>query len=115
MTIFTIYSKGELEKQLSDKVKLKSLFSVKNNNVKKIAWIHNDISQVFGRGLKSKIKKRIDRKIYSKYKTLVFVSRDNLKKFNQIYKDIRNQYLEPIKKEVIYNYIDKEVVKKKAK
>lgn len=90
------------------------LFSVKNNSVRKIAWIHNDISQVFGKGLKAKIKKSLDKKIYSKYEMLVFVSRDNLRKFNQIYKDIRNEYLEKVKKEVIYNYIDKEAVKKKA-
>lgn len=164
ITIFTIYSKGELEKQLSKSVKLKSLcdnsytelseiqknimpikvlllknkiykkyikedynieiaflegpitrlFSVKNKEVKKIAWIHNDITKVFGKSLKSKLKKVLDRKVYSKYNTLVFVSKDNFKKFNEEYKDIRNKYLEPIKKEVIYNYIDKENIIKKA-
>ena len=111
-TIFTIYAKGELEKQLSPKVKLKSLydvrydelskkqkiliplklyfdkkrvykkrikgdydveiaflegpvtrlFSVKNKNTRKIAWIHNDISLVFGTGIKAKIKKEADSK-----------------------------------------------------
>lgn len=164
ITIFTIYSKGELEKQLAEKVKLKSLcknsyaelskiqknimpikvlllknqiykryikedydieiaflegpttrlFSVKNKKARKIAWIHNDITKVFGKGLKSKLKKILDRKVYSKYETLVFVSKDNLNKFNEEYKDIRNKYLEPIKKEVIYNYIDKENIIKKA-
>ena len=159
ITIFTIYSKGELEKQLSKNVKIKSLynkkylelnkmqkylinpikillgkkkiynkyikqdyiaeiaflegpitrlFSIKNKNKKKIAWIHNDISQVFGKGIKSKIKKIIDKKIYRKYQKLVFVSKDNLEKFNEIYKDIN------VQKEVIYNYIDKENVLKKA-
>ena len=159
ITIFTIYSKGELEKQLSKNVKIKSLynkkylelnkmqkylinpikillgkkkiynkyikqdyiaeiaflegpitrlFSIKNKNTKKIAWIHNDISQVFGKGIKSKIKKIIDKKIYRKYQKLVFVSKDNLEKFNEIYKDIN------VQKEVIYNYIDKENVLKKA-
>ena len=164
ITIFTIYSKGELEKQLSKSVKLKylcdnsyaelskikkklmsakvlllrnkiykknikedfdieiaflegpitRLFSVKNKKARKIAWIHNDITKVFGRGLKSTLKKKVDKKMYSKYNTLVFVSKDNLKKFNEEYKDIRNKYLEPIKKEVIYNYIDKENIIKKA-
>ena len=165
ITVFTIYAKGELEKQLSPKVKLKSLynvrydelskkqkvliplklyfnkkrvykkkikgdydteiaflegpvtrlFSVKNKNTRKIAWIHNDISLVFGTGIKAKIKKEADRKIYSKYDTLVFVSRDNLKKFREVYKDtVRNEYLEPVKKEVIYNYIDSEKVIEKA-
>ena len=165
ITIFTIYAKGELEKQLSPKVKLKSLydvrydelskeqkiliplklylnkkrvyknkikgdydaeiaflegpitrlFSVKNKNTRKIAWIHNDISLVFGTGIKAKIKKEADRKIYSKYDTLVFVSRDNMKKFREVYKDtVRNDYLEPVKKEVIYNYIDSNHVIEKA-
>ena len=165
VTIFTIYSKGEFEKQLSSKVKLKTiydkqydeltslqkkiiplkillnkksiykkyikqdydveiaflegaitrLFSVKNTKTRKIAWIHNDISQVFGKGLKSKIKKHIDRKIYSKFNLLVFVSKDNFRKFNLIYKDLRDKYLQPIKKDVIYNYIDKQSVLEKAK
>ena len=164
VAIFTIYAKGEFEKQLSKKVKVKSLynvqyneltnikrkiiplkillnkkniykkyiydnydieiaflegpitrlFSIKNKNTKKIAWIHNDITKVFGNGLKSKLKKILDKRIYSKYDTLVFVSKDNLKKFNKEYKDIRNKYLEPIKKEVIYNYINKENIIKKA-
>ena len=153
VTIFTIYAKGELEKQLNPKIERKTLyqnsyaelskmqkkllaplkvllgkrtiyskkikdnydveiaflegpitrlFSVKNKNTKKIAWIHNDISLVFGNGIKSNIKKKIDKKIYSKYKNLVFVSRDNLKKFRTVYPEIRNKYLEPVKKEVIY-------------
>lgn len=42
------------------------------------------------------------------------MSKDNFKKFNETYKDIRNEYLEPVKKEIIYNYIDKEKVKQKA-
>ena len=90
------------------------LFSVENKNTRKIAWIHNDISLVFGNGIKSNIKKKIDKKIYSKYEKLVFVSRDNLKKFRTVYPEIRNKYLEPVKKEVIYNYINQESVLKKA-
>ncbi len=164
ITIFTIYSNGELEKELSKKIKIKSLykktylqlnniekrtipikillnkkhiynkyikgnydieiaflegpitrlFSVKNKNVRKIAWIHNDISQVFGKSLKATIKKKIDKKTYSKYELLVFVSRENLRNFNRQYKEIRNEYLEKVKKDVIYNYIEKEKIIKKA-
>ncbi|MBR0351178.1 MAG: glycosyltransferase [Clostridia bacterium] len=69
---------------------------------------------MFGNGLKSKIKKYIDKKIYSKYETIVFVSKDNMRKFKQVYKEIRNKYLELVKKEVIFNYIDKEKVLNKA-
>lgn len=156
ITIFTIYANGELEKQVSKNIKLKSLYNIQyaelskikkvliplkillskkhiynkyikkdydveiaflegpitrlfsvNNNVKKIAWIHNDISLVFGKNLKSKLKKVIDKKIYSKYETLVFVSKDNMEKYKKIYKDNVN-------KEVIYNYINKESVIEKA-
>lgn len=162
ITIFTIYSKGELEQQLDKKIKIKSLydcsyndltdlqkhisvplkvllfkkeiynkeikgnfdveisflegpitriFSVKNNNVKKIAWIHNDISQVFGTGIKSKIKKWIDKNIYLKYDKLIFVSKDNLEKFKETYNDKKIDNKEKI---VIYNYIDAKKILKEA-
>ena len=64
------------------------LFSIKNKinkECKKIAWIHNDISKVFGKGIKAKIKIKYDRKIYGKYDKLVFVSNDNLKAFEKTY------------------------------
>lgn len=85
------------------------IFSVKNNDVKKIAWIHNDISQVFGNNIKAKVKKMIDKKIYFKYQELIFVSKDNLDKFNKMYPSIN------VEKKVIHNYIDKEEVLRKAK
>ena len=85
------------------------IFSVKNNDVKKIAWIHNDISQVFGNNIKAKVKKMIDKKIYSKYQELIFVSKDNLDKYNKMYPSIN------VEKKVIHNYIDKEEVLRKAK
>ena len=80
------------------------------DNVKKIAWIHNDISKVFGNGLKAKIKLCIDKSTYKKYDKLVFVSEDNKNEFNNLYKikDIET------KEEVIYNYLDKEKVLEKA-
>ena len=128
ITIFTIYAKGEFEKELSKNIKLINLkdksynelssfqkiamslrlminkrsiykkyidngynteiaflegpitrlFSVKNSNVKKIAWVHNDINKVFGQGFKSKVKKIFDKKCYSIYNDIVFVSNDNI-------------------------------------
>ncbi len=158
ITIFTIYAKGELESQLSPKIKLKSLcdktytelskiqkfgmslkvlflkrsiyhnkikkdydveiaflegpitrlFMVKNEKTKKVVWIHNDISLVFGKGIKAKIKKIVDKKVYSKYKTLVFVSKENLKNFQETYPNIQNE------KKVIYNYLEKESILQKA-
>ena len=76
---------------------------------KKIAWIHNDISKVFGTGLKAKIKRIIDEKLYEKFSKLIFVSESNLESFRNTYNN--NQ----AKKEVIYNYIDSKKVLEKAK
>ncbi len=168
ITIFTLYSKGELEKELDKKVKLIQLFDFKYNEVskkeklkavfkvffgkkkiyrkyiecgkydveisflegaitrifstkfrekvlnkkkpKKIAWIHNDMSRVFGKSFKSKIKRIIDRNAYEKYDTLVFVSMDNMDKFNRINDDMDLPH-----ERVVYNYIDKNRIKKLAK
>lgn len=151
ITIFTLYAKGELETQLDENVKIKSLykksyaelsklskiisslrllilkkyiykkyvkddfdievaflegpitrlFSVKNSKTKKMVWIHNDISKVFGNGIKSVLKKLVDKNIYAKYNELIFVSKDNLNKFEDTYKKLKY-----INKKVIYNYID---------
>ncbi len=158
ITIFTIYAKGELERQLAKKVRLKSLynnsyselskfqkyfmmplkvlilknmiyhnkvkenydveiaflegpitriFSTKNEKTKKIVWVHNDISAVFGNGIKSKLKRILDKKIYDRYQKIIFVSKDNQEKFEEVY-DIKNN------KEVIYNYINVKAVIEKA-
>lgn len=159
VTIWTLYGKGELEKQLNTNIKFQSyidnsyseiskiqkiiivlkmllfknsiyrksikgnydveiaflegpitrLLSIKNKDTKKIAWVHNDISKVFGSGIKSKLKKRIDKKIYSKYDKIVFVSKDNLEKFEKTYPNIKN------KKQVIYNYLDSKSIIEKSK
>lgn len=148
ITLFTLYGKGEFERELSNKVKLinmidkkyvelskleklkislklflnkKSiyekyinkgydieiaflegpitrLFSKSNNKVKKIAWVHNDIRQVFGNNLKAKIKIKLDKNCYSKYNDIVFVSNDNKKHFEETY-NINNNKI------VIPNYI----------
>jgi len=84
------------------------LLSTRNNKTTKIAWIHNDISKVFGNNIKSKIKRKIDEKIYSKYDKLIFVSNDNIKKFEEVYKNNK------IQKEVIYNYINSNNIINKA-
>ena len=84
------------------------MFSYKNENSKKIVWIHNDISKVFGSGIKAKLKKVLDKKIYSKYQDLIFVSRDNKEKFEKTYPEIKSR------KQVIYNYINSKKVLEKA-
>lgn len=84
------------------------IFSTKTKkNTKKIAWIHNDISKVFGKGPKSKVKRILDRNIYEKYDTLVFVSIDNLDKFNKVYDDMDLPH-----ETVVNNYINAERILK---
>lgn len=85
-----------------------NILSSKNKNTKKIAWIHTDISLIFGENLKSKLKKIINKKIYKKYQELVFVSNNNLKEFNKLYNINVN-------KQVINNYLNKENVVKLSK
>ena len=134
VTIFTLYGGGELEGQLYTNVKHKTLYKEKYNNLSnlkkkiiplKILFIKKhiykkyikrdyDVSLVFGNDFKAKIKRQVDRKIYSKYDKIIFVSRDNLKKFRKQYPDLRNANLEPIKKDVIYNYLNKDIVIQKS-
>lgn len=158
ITILRIYGKGELEEQVSSKVKLQSIYQMPYNELptlqrkiivplrilltknkiykkyiknkydveiaflegpitrilssgkqkeKKIAWIHNDISKVFGTSIKAKIKKQLDARVYKKFKQLIFVSQNNLESFEKTYKN-------NIPKQVIYNYIDSERVLRKS-
>ncbi len=157
ITLFLIYGNGELEKELSPKIKVEHLcncsyeelskeqrimmsikimlfkeriykiyinrkfdveiaflegpitrlFACYGSRKKKIAWIHNDISKVFGKGFKAFIKKKVDKQNYRRYNTLIFVSNDNKKSFEKVYK-IGN------KKQVIYNYIDSNKVINKS-
>lgn len=86
------------------------LFSSPNKKTKKIAWIHNDIEKVFGKDRKSKIKKIYDKHIYDQFEKLIFVSQDNKEKFQKVYPNILKEKLD-----VIYNYIDAQNVRKKAK
>lgn len=85
------------------------IFQYGNKN-KKIVWIHNDISKVFGNNFKAKLKLYIDKKTYKKYDKLIFVSKDNNESFNKLYNipELEN------KEEVIYNYIDKSRILEKA-
>ena len=75
------------------------------SDARKIAWIHNDIEDVFN-GNESK--KELNRKAYEKYNELIFVSEDNLKKFKKYFKDNK------VHKQVIYNYLNKTLVTNKA-
>ena len=57
---------------------------------KKIVWVHNDIAKVFGDNFKAKLKLKVDKKIYSQYDKIIFVSKDNKNSFNRIYNTIPN-------------------------
>ena len=83
------------------------IFAYKGNN-KKIAWVHNDISKVFGEDYKSKIKKYIDKWFYKKYDKIIFVSEQNKKAFENVYGNISER-------KIINNYINKERVLSLAK
>lgn len=78
-----------------------------NSTSLKIAWIHNDITNVFGNDGESKLKLALSKKCYINYDKLVFVSNDNKNKFEQTY-SLKN------KKYVIYNYLDKDKVIQKS-
>lgn len=83
------------------------LFS-KKCKAKKIAWIHNDVSKVFGTGIKAKIKKIFDKHIYSKYDELVFVSKENKQDFDTLYGKMQNE-------RIIRNYINYNQVIEKSR
>lgn len=158
ITIFTLYSKGEFENQLSSKINIQSLYSNSYNKISKIskiiislrlllfkrriynkyiknkydteiaflegpitrlfainskankiAWIHTDITKIFGNNIKSYVKKIYDKNIYSKYKKIVFVSKGNLEQFKKAYPFIKQEKLQ-----VIHNYVNKENVIQKS-
>lgn len=78
------------------------------SKARKIAWVHNDIEDVFGGGEKAKAKQDLNKEAYLKYDELIFVSQDNLNKFQRYFKGNK------VKKRVIYNYLDCDLVKEKA-
>ena len=77
-------------------------------NARKIAWVHNDIEDVFGSGEKAKAKQELNKEAYLKYDELIFVSQDNLNKFQRYFKGNK------VMKRVIYNYLDCDLVLQKA-
>lgn len=157
ITIFTLYSSGEFESELDEKIKLVSVYNktyndftdsekkymslcmvsntlrrrlykkyIKNkydveiaflegpitwifshkSRARKIAWVHNDIIQVFGTDTKADLKKKLSEKTYKKYDEIIFVSKDNLEKFESVFTN-------NVKKQVIHNYLDsKKVIEK---
>ena len=85
------------------------IFGIRRNNVRKLAWVHNDIKKTYNNCLSDKIKQNADRKAYGNFDELIFVSNDNLDVFNEKYPNLCE-----VNKKVIYNYIDKENVISKS-
>lgn len=85
------------------------IFSVRNSNIKKIAWVHNDIGKVFGKNLIAKIKRKLDQKVYLQYNDIVFVSNDNKIKFEEIYGTNNNNKI------VIPNYVSSSRILEESK
>lgn len=80
-----------------------------NSNAKKIAWVHTDMKQYYMHTKNAKLKLQADKIIYNKYDEIVFVSKDTLSKFEEVF--VENQK----SKQVIYNYIDSKRIIKKSK
>lgn len=75
------------------------LMSSKNHNVKKIAWVHTNISKYNEKGIKKHLKNGKTNKIYSSYDKIIFSGELVREKFNKYYYVNVPQY-------VIPNYID---------
>ena len=102
--IYVSFLEGPITRLFSKKIEKNS-----DTNIKRIAWVHNDISKVFGKNLKAKIKMKIDKKIYEKYDEIVFVSNENKEDFEKTYGKLKNK-----KTDVIRNYINYQSVLEKS-
>lgn len=108
--IYKKYIEGKFDLQIAFlEGPITRIFS-NGKDIKKIVWIHNDLSKVFGTGFKAKIKLKLDKKTYSKYNKIIFVSNDNRLDFNNMYKITNIEE----KEDVIYNYIDKDRILEKS-
>lgn len=106
--IYNKYVKGDYDIEIAFlEGPITRLFAVKNQNVRKIAWIHNDIKHVFGTNFKAKMKVYCEKQSYKAYEKLIFVSKDNLRSFEENIKIDKP-------KQIIYNYIDSENVRNNA-
>lgn len=106
--IYTKYIKGKYDVEIAFlEGPITWLFSTSSSS-SKIAWVHNDIEDVFDRGIKAQYKKSMNHTCYKKYNKIVFVSKDNMQKFTSFFPDIL------IDKRVIHNYLDCDLVMKKA-
>ena len=84
--IYKKYIKNKYDKEIAFlEGPITRIFACGKEKNKKIAWIHNDISKVFGIGIKATLKRYLDSKIYEKFNELIFVSKNNLESFTKTY------------------------------
>lgn len=121
--IYKKYIKGKFDIEIAFlEGPITNLFKYKNKEAKKIAWVHTDISLIFGNGIKAKIKKLINKQAYTKYDKIIFVSQSSLDSFNKEYLNKNNtknkkNNKQKIKKEnqlIINNYINPEYIINKS-
>ena len=87
--IYKKYIKGKYDIEIAFlEGPITRLFSVRKDETRKIAWVHNDMSKIYGNSKKSKLKIKADTKAYVNYNELIFVSQDNLDAFDKVYKDV---------------------------
>ena len=80
-----------------------------SSNANKIAWVHTNMSLYYETTKYSKRKKKIDEKIYQRYNTIVFVSKDSREDFIKAFPNNN------IRKKVIYNFIDQKRIERKSR
>lgn len=80
-----------------------------NSKAKKITWVHNDIEDVFGKDKGVSLKQKMNKECYTKYDNIVFVSKDNMKKFKKYFPEVKAEM------QVIYNFLNTDSVKEKSK
>ena len=80
-----------------------------DSNANKIAWVHTNMSLYYETTKYSKRKRKIDEKIYERYNTIVFVSKDSREDF------IKSFPNNNIRKKVIYNFIDQKRIERKSR
>ena len=80
-----------------------------SSNANKIAWVHTNMSLYYETTKYSKRKRKIDEKIYERYNTIVFVSKDSREDFIKTFPNNN------IRKKVIYNFIDQKRIERKSR
>lgn len=99
-TIYLKYLKNKYDVEIAFmEGPMTMLMSSSNPNVKKIAWVHTNISKYVENGVKKYLKKGKNNKVYSSYDKIIFSGEIIKDKFNKYYYVDVPQY-------VIFNYID---------